>query len=186
MIVLSMAAKRGRSLKKVEFYRKLHELSGFETKNEFARASGRKLQDVSSYLSGFKVPGDKVLRSSLRHLHEWAILPLSEINPIPEKLNDLPTDPGVYVIYDSGGNVLYLGQATSFRAELRQTLNRRVPRAVRLGPNLGKKQPLIGELAKYLSLYKIPSERARHNVEALLLRIFANQTHNTNVGHFWN
>ena len=42
----------------------------------------------------------------------------------------------------------------------------------------------IWELATYLSLYEIESRRLRHNVEALLLRVFINQTHNSNIGHF--
>ena len=42
----------------------------------------------------------------------------------------------------------------------------------------------IWELAMYLSLYEIESRRLRHNVEALLIRVFINQTHNSNIGHF--
>ena len=45
------------------------------------------------------------------------IEPLWEIAPVPEKKNGLPKSADVYVLYDSGANVLYVGQAKSFYAE---------------------------------------------------------------------
>ena len=55
---------------------------------------------------------------------------------------------------------------------------------MRFGPKMNRKRPQIRELATYLSLYEIESRRLRHNVEALLIRVFINQTHNSNIGHF--
>jgi hypothetical protein len=175
---------RGRLPTSVEFFRKLYVLSGFKTQAEFAHACGRAQQDVASYLSGFKVPGEKVLRSTIRHLYEWDVQPLLEVVPVPKKPKEIPMSPGVYVIFDSAARVLYVGKATSFRAELRQTLGRSIPVAVRIGPSLAKRKPLLREMASYISLYEVRSPRGRHNLEALLLRIFANQTHNSSVGHF--
>ena len=99
-------------------------------------------------------------------------------------MRDVPTDAGIYVIYDSAGSVLYVGKATNLRAEVRQTLRRQIPVGVRLGPHLRKTRPLIRDLAARLSLFAVPSSRVRHNLEALLLRVFVNQTHNTNIGTF--
>jgi hypothetical protein len=88
------------------------------------------------------------------------------------------------VLYDSGAQVLYIGKATSLRSEVRQTLGRAVPVGLRIGPTLKKKRPKIKDLATHLSLYQIDSPRLRHNTEVMLLRVFANQTHNTNIGNF--
>ncbi len=174
---------RGRRATAVEFFNKLYDISGCRTQNEFARACGKKQANVASYLSGAKVPGDKVLASAARHLFEWDIQGDLEVEPVPKNLNGLPDDPGIYVLYDSGGNVLYLGKATSFRTEVRQALGRHIPGGIRLGPKLKKTRPLLKDLATHLSLYRIGSARARHNIEALLLRVFVNQTHNSNIGH---
>lgn len=179
-----MPRRRGRFAANVDFFRALYRLSGYRNKVELARACGRTVQDVVAYLSGYKVPGDKVLAASLRHLHEWSVIAVWEMEPVPASLGDLPNDSGVYVIFDSIGRVIYLGKAKSFRAEVRQTFGCLVPKAIRLGPRLGKKRPRIGDVARYLSLYNVQSDRARHNIEALLLRIFANQLQNSNVGHF--
>ena len=105
-----------------------------------------------------------------------------EIERIPENLNELPETSGLYILYDSAGNVLYIGKATNFRAEVKQSLGRRLPVALRFGPELKKKRPFLSDVASRLSLYEIPSARLRHNIEALFLRAAANQTHNTNIG----
>ena len=81
-------------------------------------------------------------------------------------------------------NVLYVGKASNFRNEVWQTLARPIPVGMRFGPKMNRKRPQIWELTTYLSLYEIESRRLRHNVEALLIRAFINQTHNSNIGHF--
>ena len=70
------------------------------------------------------------------------------------------------------------------RAEVRQALGRKIPVGIRVGPRLQVKKPKMRDLAHRLSLYEVASPRVRHNVEALLLRVFANQTHNSNKGNF--
>ena len=107
-----------------------------------------------------------------------------EVEPILDNASDLPTFGGLYVLYDSAGNVLYIGKAKNFRQEVWQTLNRKIPIGVRLGPSMRKSRPKILDLAYYLSLYQIENANLRHNIEALLIRVFINQTHNSNIGNF--
>ena len=171
----------GRQSSHVEFLNILWKMSA-KTKGEFAKACGKTPGNMGNYLSGKLQPGMRVLQSALRHQREWDVSTIQEIQEIPKNLNSLPATPGIYVIYDSGGNVLYIGKATSMRAEVRQTLGRAIPVPIRFGPTLKKAHLKIRQLAKYLSLYRVPSSRMRHNLEVLLLRIFANQTHNTNIG----
>jgi len=169
-----------RQPKHVEFLQTLHTLTGFN-QSDFAEACGQHPSNMNKYLTGQLQPGKRVLLSCVRHLFEWAVQPLMEIQPIPENLNSLPETAGVYILYDSAGNILYVGKATKFRAEVRQTLGRRLV-ALRFGPTLGKKKPLLRHVAVRLSLYEISSARLRHNIEAMFLRAVANQTHNSNIG----
>ena len=173
----------GRKPINVEFLNTLMKISGIEKRREFARRCGQSESNMSDYLNGKKLPGIGVLRKSLRQLHEWRITPIREVDEIP-KNRDLPESGGVYVLYDSAGNVLYVGQAKEFRAEVPKALEKTVQAAKRFGPKLQQGKPRIGDLAKYLSLYEIESERLRHNIEALLIRVIINQTHNRNLGHF--
>ena len=51
------------------------------------------------------------------------------------------------MLYDSAGNVLYIGQAKSFRAEVWQTLKEReIPVGMRFGPRMMRVRPTIWEL----------------------------------------
>ena len=45
-------------------------------------------------------------------------------------------------------------------------------------------KPIIRDLARYMSLYEIDDAPLRHNIEALLICAFINQTHNRNIGRF--
>ena len=109
---------------------------------------------------------------------------LWEILPVPEQQKSLPRSGGVYVLYDSGTNVLYVGKAKSFRAEVWQTLGRKIPVGMRLGPSMKRTRPTLWDVAAFVSLYGIENDELRHNVEALLIRVFINQTHNTHIGNF--
>ena len=167
----------------VEVMNLLKDFSGLAD-GRFAQACGKTHANMSGYLSGALVPGKRVIKSAVEHLYEWNVRPLMEIEPVPANLNTLPTEAGIYVFYDSGGNVVYIGKATNFRAEVRQTLGRKIPVAIRIGPTLEKERPKMKDLVEMMSLYRISSSRLRHNLESLLLRIFANQTHNSNIGKF--
>ena len=173
-----------RQLGNVEFLRKLQDLSGIDTVAAFSEACGKATPNMVTRLNGTHVPHKKFLRSCAQNLFGWGVVPLMELQSIPDNLNTIPKQPGVYIIYDSGGNVLYVGKATNFRAEVRHALGRKIRVSLRFGPKLRKVRPKIRELATHLSLYAVPAARVRHNMEVLLLRLFANQTHNDNIGKF--
>lgn len=172
-----------RKTKNVEFMNTLFSISRHSKVSTFAKACGKQTSNMTRYLSGDLEPGDKVVQSSVEHLFGWSVTPLMEMHSMPD-LRSLPTDAGVYVIYDSSGQVLYVGKATNFRAEVAQTMKRHIPVGLRFGPYMKKSKSKIAKLAAYLSLYEIPSSRSRHNFEALLLRIVSNQTFNSNIGKF--
>ena len=128
---------------------------------------------------------DDVLSSTISNLFGQEIQSLKEIEPIPKNRNRLPESGGVYILYDSAATVLYIGQAKSFRAEVWQTLDGGdIPVGMRFGPDMRKSKPVIRKLASYMSLYRIDSADLRHNIEALLIRVFINQTHNSNIAKF--
>lgn len=155
---------RGRRAKNIEFMETLKEISGIDTFKEFSTACGKHQSAVANALAGRPVPGKKFLQTSAEHLYSWGISPIMEIEPIPGNLNEISTDPGIYVIYGSGAEVIYIGQASNFRAEIRQTLARPIPVGIRLGPSLKKVKPSIKTIATHLSLYMVASERVRHNL----------------------
>ena len=138
---------------------------------------------MSDYLNGRKHPKNVTLKKCVQNLYEWQIRPEREVQKIPERLQELPVSGGVYILYDAAGKVLYVGQAGNLQQEIRQTL-RRVKVSRRLPPEWDKKTSLIKEVARYLSVYEVESKRLRHNVEAPLLRVFINHTHNENTGKF--
>ncbi len=154
-----------------------------EKVREFAQRCGQAESNMSAYLNGKKRPGIGVLRKSLQKLYEWEITSKCEMEEIPEA-KDLPESGGVYILYDSAGNVLYVGQAKTFRTEVQVALKKQVESGMRFGSRLRKTRPQIRDLARYLSLYEIESDRLRHNLEALLIRVVINQAHNRNIGHF--
>lgn len=165
----------------VQFFNLLMQLGSFQTQTVFAQASGLQVQNTSAYLSGSKIPRRRVLSRVLTRLYGWTVLKVTEMAPLPSPLSQLPQLPGVYVLYDSSGAVLYLGKATSFRSEIQQTLGRNVPRKLRLNPTLAKRNEPLRKLTTMHSLYRIDDPGIRHKFEGLLLRIVPNQTHNRNL-----
>jgi hypothetical protein len=157
------------------FLKKLKQLSGTDVITKFATACGQQQSNMTNYLSGKLVPGDRVLKSCLENLFSWPIEPIAEVEPLPDPLSSVTDAPGVYVLYDHNFKVIYVGQANNLRKEVQQTLNRAVPGLV------GRK---IKDRAFYYSLYKVLNDRARHNVEQLLIRICGHETYNTNVGNY--
>ena len=126
----------------------------------------------------------EVLESATSNVFGQEIRPHCEVEPLPDSQADLPKSGGVYVLYDSAANVLYIGRATNFRSRVWRTLNRRIPVGMRFGPNMTQANPIIRDLARYMSLYEIENALLRHNIEALLIRVFINQTHNSNIVKF--
>lgn len=149
----------------------------------FAKRIGKQSANVNAYCSGRKIPGKAVLRSSLQHAFEWDLITLFEL--VPLKISSLSSSPGIYALYDSSGSILYVGQATNLKAEVNQTLHRNVNFAIRSGPKLSKKKhPKYKDVVHFMSAYEVSSSRVRHNLEALLLRVFPNQSHNNKMGNF--
>ena len=172
---------KGRQSRNVEFLQTLQGLMGLN-QAEFAKACGQHPANMNTYLTGRLQPGKKVLTSCVRHAFEWEVQTCMEIVLIAEHLNSLPETAGLYILYDSAGSILYVGKATNFRTEVKQTLGRRLPVALRFGPKLSKEKPYLRDVAFRLSLYEIKSDRLRHNIEVMFLRAVANQTHNINIG----
>src|SRR3972149_1268594 len=135
---------------------------------DFAKSLGKKTTNVSQYLAGTKKPGKRVLSAGLRTFAEWRVTPILEVEPIPDPLTSIPQLPGIYALFDSGGNTLYVGQAKKLRTEINQTLNRKVNFVLRFSPALSRKQkPKYSRLAVRVSAYVVESKRLRHNLEAL-------------------
>ena len=175
----------GRNSRYQEFLITLSQVTGLSGA-AFAKACGKQNTNMSQYIKGTKQPGLNTLKSALAHLRDnWPVTTLLEAEPIPRPLTKLPQDPGIYALYSSSGDVLYVGQAKKLRAEVAQTLNRNVNFAVRRGPTITKKaHPKYKGLAVLMSVYVVNSPRLRHNLEAVLLRVFLNDAHNDKMGTF--
>ena len=170
----------GRKPINVEFINKLRNLVGARSVREFALMCGKAEGNMSTYLSGSVRPGDRVLRSCLSNIARASIAWQAERECKPLGRSRLPAVAGVYVLYDSGGQVVYIGKASDFSVEVNVALNKMT--TLRVGPNLARRSIKLKEIATNVSLYVIEDPATRHNVEALLLRVFANQTHNVNIG----
>lgn len=150
-----------------------------------AVACGKQPQNMSHYLSGAKAVGKSSLRGALKHFSEWRVVVHAEVVPLPNPLSSLPKEGGIYALYDTSGSTIYVGQAKNLRAEIQQTLRRKTNFPVRSGPQLSKKKkPQYRDIVGYYSAYGVQSSRLRHNLEALLLRVFPNQSHNNKMGNF--
>jgi len=124
------------------------------------------------------------LLRACENYYGWPVVPLQEIAEFDGDWTQVPTVGGIYVFYDSAGNVVYFGKATNLKSEVKQSYNRRSSFPTRLGLDLKKSKQTFGSATKFLSLYRIDNARIRKNFEAFLLRVFPNQTHNHNLGKF--
>jgi hypothetical protein len=176
---------KGRRDRRVEFFRLLAEiLECDESYPKFARRIGKDTANVFARYNGNTVPGARFLRSAMRHAFEWEVTSILQVQPLSETKR-LTTAPGIYCLYDSSGSVIYVGQATNLKQEVGQALQRKMNFPVRLGPALSKKtHPKYKTVATHLTAYEVASPRMRHNLEALLLRTFPNQSHNNKMGNF--
>ena len=174
----------GRLPKYREFLHTLSEILELEGA-AFAKAIGKEHSNVSQYLSGSKKVGPRTLKSAMDHLGAWKVKAVLEVQRKPDNLAKIPQSPGIYALYDSSASILYVGQATRLRAEITQTLNRETNFPVRSGPRLTTKHhPKYKDITTRISVYEVPSAKLRHNLEALLLRVFPNQSHNNKLGKF--
>ncbi len=96
---------------------------------------------------------------------------------------------GIYVFYDSGGSVTYVGKTnTCMFTEVEQRLKAKLPSSryhyyLEKGGGQGK-HLVQGEVARMISVYEVLDPDAIHNLEALLLRVFPNDHLNKNLGKF--
>ena len=147
----------------------------------FAKRSKVQASNMSLYK---KRIGPRALLRACENYYGWPVWPLQEITEFNGDFATVPTTAGIYVFYDSSGNVIYLGKAKNLRSEVRQTYKRRSTFHIRSGPNMKKVHCTFGSMTKCLSLYRIDNARIRKNFEAFLLRVFPNQSHNHNLGKF--
>lgn len=159
--------------------------SGLSQK-EFAKRCNQKQSNVAAYLSNNRPHklGKNALLRCLENYYSWPMVVHKEVVIFDGDVSGFPEVPGIYVFYDSSGNVVYFGKANNLKTEARQTYYRPSSFDVRLGPNLYKQQYRIGDFVKFVSLYEIQNPRIRHNFEVLLLHVFPNQSHNHNLGIF--
>lgn len=174
-----------RQNKNIEFLKTMQSMLDLNDR-QFAKACGKKPPNMHNYLAGNFIPKKRFLQSSAENLFGWSLKIIMEVERIPTNLNTISTSPGLYILFDSAANVLYIGKATNLRSEIRQTLGRKIPVSIRINKKqqLKKIRPQIKDLAHYVSAYNIRSSRLRHNLESLLLRVLPNQTHNSNIGKF--
>lgn len=90
---------------------------------------------------------------------------------------------GIYVFYSSAGTPIYLGKSTNcLHAESKARLGADLNRPFRLPSK--KKGACVGDLARYMSAYRVGISDATKNIESFLLRAFANGLYNKNSGEF--
>jgi hypothetical protein len=161
----------------------LQELTGTNVK-QFAALTGKKPSNVSDYLSGKKRVQKGALKSAIKHLTEWAVMEDVTMLSLDNK-NTVSTEPGIYFIYDSAGNCVYLGQAANLKTEVNLRLKAKTLRhGIWRDPKLKRTRYKIEEVAAFVTTFIIKSPRLRHNLEALFLRTVINQTQNAKLGRF--
>ena len=90
---------------------------------------------------------------------------------------------GLYLLYDSAGNGIDLGKSeTNLFIEAKQRLNAKANRAF-YAPTK-KTHAFMGEMAQYVSAYKVTIPSAIKNLKSFMLRSFANNLMNQNGGNF--
>jgi hypothetical protein len=182
-------AKRTDDNRYKHFLQVLYAFSGEKTVQAFATACNRQVTNMSGYINGAAPVGERVAKSS------WDAFSKSQSSKnnrglfkaiceiVDLESANIPKSPGIYMLYNSSAQVIYIGQATTLRTEVEQTLKRNVPVSMRMGPHLKRVHPTIRELSRYISLYEIQDPVVRANMEALLIRVSINHTHNSNLGH---
>lgn len=110
---------------------------------------------------------------------KWDVL--KEYNGAPVK--------GIYIFYNSQGKVLYVGKTqkgikrTLFN-EVTNQLNRKIAYFATTNHRIVKKTIKQAECVHYISAYQINSIDAIHNIEALLIRSYANDNTNIQMAQF--
>lgn len=177
------SARFGRKSAHRELLSTLKEVMGLSV-GELAAMTGKAESNISAYLTGNKEPGVAVIRSALRHLAEWSVAEDQIMLPVARR-SELGQHPGIYFMYDSAGNCLYLGQATNLRTEVAARLStKKLRHGIWRDPTLKLIQYKLHDVTTFVSAYRVDSPRLRHNLEALFLRTVINQTQNAKLGVF--
>jgi hypothetical protein len=176
----------GRRRATVEFLEKLVEFAGGRT--EFCRVARVRQPNLTAYLKATKSISWRRLKTATSQVfgEPPAFMPITEGHDLrqnPAVAEVLPTDAGVYGLFDSTMRLIYYGKARNLRAEVRQTLGRKVDE---VRPWTGKRNLTFREISAFVSAYKIERGDAafRHDVEALGLRLLVNNTFNRNGASF--
>jgi hypothetical protein len=169
----------------IEYLERLVTWSG--GRPSFCAKTGIKASNLSAYINGTKrISWDALENASKKVFGEPpAFLPVVEgfnlkTSGLPT-MAQLPTEPGIYALYDSAMRVIYFGKATSLYMEVRQTLKRHV---AEVRPWTGSKSLTFRDITTYISAFSVARGDGKfiHDVEALCLRILVNNTFNKNGG----
>lgn len=173
----------GRKPKYQEFLITLREVTGTNTK-QFASLIGKSQGNVSNYLSGKAPVGKRAVKSAVSHLSEGDVR--KDVIMLPtEKKKQISAQPGIYFIYDSAGNCVYLGQGQNLRTEVSQRLRtKKLRHGIWRDPKMKLTRYFLEDVAAFISTFVVPSKRLRHNLEALFLHTVINQTQNSKKGTF--
>jgi predicted transcriptional regulator len=172
----------GRKSRYQEFLRTLKSLTGTNV-SQLAKLIGKQQPNVSSYLSS-KPPDKRAMQSALRHISEWSVLEDVTMLPIAKRAT-VCQHPGIFFIYDSAGNCVYIGQASNLRTEVGARLTtKRMRHGIWRDPKLKLTRYPILAVAAFVTTFRVDSPRLRHNLEALFLVTVINQTQNAKKGKF--
>jgi hypothetical protein len=171
----------------IEYLERLVEWAG--GKLEFCRLSGIRPGNLTDYLQGRKSIAWKRLKAATQQVfgEPPAFCPVVEGHDLFKdgvpKLSTLPNEAGLYAFFDSSMRLIYFGKASSLNTEVKQTLGRHV---AEVKPWSGAKNLKFSHISAFLSAYTIArgDSTFRHDVEALGLRLFVNNTFNKNSASF--
>jgi hypothetical protein len=176
----------GRRRATVEFLEKLVEFAG--SRSAFCRVTRIQQPNLTAYLNATKPISWRRLKSAAGQVfgEPPAFVPITEGHDLrqnPRLAEILPAEEGVYGLFDSTMRLIYYGKATNLRAEVRQTLRRRVDE---VHPWTGRRNLTFRQISAFLSAYRIARGDAafRHDIEALGLRLLVNNTFNRNGAFF--
>jgi len=174
---------RGRFKKYQEFLHTLQDVTGTSI-GELATLIGKKQANVSAYLNGTKAVKKGAMQSALRHLAEWNVIRDVTMLPIANKAS-ICSHPGIYFIYDSAGNCVYLGQAANLKTEVGARLGtKKMRHGIWLDQQMKKTRYSINKVAAYVTTFRVDSSRLRNNLESLFTITVINQTQNSHVEKF--
>lgn len=169
------------------------------TQQEKAKAFGVTQASVNHWLSGNAAPTVRSLKRMLDRRAMIRIQAMAEVEPI-DPVNkgggwwiDADTNKrqswrtqltphyGVYMFLDSSRRVTYVGKAdrTNLFLEIEQRLREAKLRGTHFDTALQKRtersNPLCqGEVARFLSVYRVSDSASIHNLEVLMIRAFMN------------